>query len=150
MTSRYLEGKGRCFVLFLLCFTVYSLVYMTKNIFSSAMASIVEAGIMTKSQTGAISAAYWLAYAPLQVVGGIAADKYSPAKLICIGVGGSALSSLLIYFNQSYPVMMAVWIFNAIVQFGLWPAVFRIVATEINHNYSDKSIFWILFYTSFG
>ncbi len=150
MTSRYLEGKGRCFVLFLLCFIVYSLVYMTKNIFSTAMASIVEAGIMTKSQTGAISAAYWLAYAPFQVIGGFAADKYSPAKLVCIGVGGSAIASLLIYFNQSYPVMMAVWIFNAIIQFGLWPSIFRIVATQVSPKYRDKSIFWILFSTSFG
>lgn len=92
---------------------------MTKNMFSSAMATIVEEGFMTKSQTGLINAVFWLVYAPFQVVGGFAADKYSPYKLIVIGLVGAMIANIVIYFNQSYPVMMGAWVFNAIVQFGL-------------------------------
>ena len=43
-------------------------------------------GAMTKSQTGLITAVFYLVYAPLQVVGGIFADKYDPEKLIKIGL----------------------------------------------------------------
>ena len=57
MKERYLTGKKSCFFLFLLCFVMYTMVFMSKNLFSAAMASIVEAGVMTKGQTGAISAA---------------------------------------------------------------------------------------------
>ena len=150
MKVRYLEGKKACLLLFLLCFTMYSLVYMSKNLFSSAMASIVEAGVMTKGQTGAISAAYWIAYTPFQVVGGFAADRFSPSKLIAIGLGGAALSNLIISLNQSYPLVMAVWIFNAIIQFGLWPSTFKIISTQIHPKYRTRAIFWILFGTSAG
>ena len=123
---------------------------MCKNLFSSAMASIVEAGVMTKSQTGAISAAYWLAYTPFQVVGGFAADRFSPAKLVGIGLAGSAVANLVICLNQSYPVILAAWIFNAVTQFGLWPATFKILSSQTHPDTRDRSIFWILFGSSAG
>lgn len=150
MKERYLQGKQSCFFLFLLCFIMYSLVYMSKNLFSAAMASIVEAGVMTKGQTGAISAAYWIAYTPFQVIGGFAADRYSPSKLICIGLGGSALANLIICINQSYPLVMGAWIFNAITQFGLWPATFKILSSQIHPDRRDRAIFWIIFGSSAG
>lgn len=150
MKERYLQGKKSSFLLFLLCFIMYALVFMCKNLFSSAMASIVEAGIMTKSQTGAISAAYWLAYTPFQVVGGFAADRFSPSKLISIGLAGSAVANLVICLNQSYPVILAVWIFNAVTQFGLWPATFKILSSQMHPDTRDRSIFWILFGSSAG
>lgn len=150
MKERYLQEKRSSFYLFLLCFVMYGLVFMCKNLFSAAMASIVEAGIMTKGQTGAISAAYWLAYTPFQIVGGMAADRFSPSKLICIGLAGSAVANLVICLNQSYPVVLIVWIFNAITQFGLWPATFKILASQTHPDARDRSIFWILFGSSAG
>ena len=64
--------------------------------FTSAMAIIVEEGFMTKSQTGLINAVFWIVYAPFQIVGGIAADKYSPYKLIMIGLLGAAISNVAV------------------------------------------------------
>ena len=48
---------------------MYSIVYMTKNCFNAALADIVNEGILTKSQTGSITAAFYIVYAPLQIVG---------------------------------------------------------------------------------
>lgn len=76
--------KSRDFFIFL--WLMYSIVCMTKNCFGSAMAQIVSEGVLTKTQTGLISGVFYLVYAPLQVVGGILADKYSPEKLIKIGL----------------------------------------------------------------
>jgi sugar phosphate permease len=118
--------------------------------FSSAMAIIVEDGFMTKSQTGMINAVYWFVYALFQVFGGFAVDKYSPYKLIMIGLAGAAVSNLIIYFNQSYYVMMASWTFNAIIQFGVWPGVFKIVSTKIAPSMRSTAVFWLLFSTSVG
>lgn len=148
--KRYLESKKLSIVLFLFLFLMYAVVYMTKNMFSSAMAVIVEEGFMTKSQTGMINAAYWFVYALFQVFGGFAVDKYSPYKMIMIGLAGAAVSNIIIYFNQSYPVMMAAWIFNAVIQFGVWPGVFKIVSTKLAPSFRDKAVFWLLFSTSVG
>ena len=57
--NKYLESKRLSILLFIFLFLLYAVVYMTKNMFSSAMAIIVEDGFMTKSQTGMINAVYW-------------------------------------------------------------------------------------------
>ena len=148
--QKYLESKTLSIILFVFVFLLYAVVYMTKNVFSSAMASIVEEGFMTKSQTGLINAVFWFVYAPFQIVGGFAADKHSPYKLILIGLIGGLISNIIIYFNQSYPVLMAAWSFNAIAQFGLWPGVFKIVSTQTAPSIRGAAVFWLLFSTSVG
>lgn len=148
--QKYLKDEKLSAVLFVFLFLLYAVVYMTKNMFTSAMAIIVEEGFMTKSQTGLINAVFWLVYAPFQVVGGFAVDKFSPYKLIMIGLAGAAIANIVIYFNQSYYVMMSAWVFNAIIQFGVWPGVFKIVSTQIAPQMRKKSVFWLLFSTSVG
>jgi len=140
--------KSAC--LFLLVFVVYSVITMTKNCYSAAMAAIVDAGIMTKSETGLIASAFYLVYAPFQIVGGIAADKYSPAKLILFGMASAGICNLLIYFVEGYVAMLIIWSINGICQFGIWPSVFKIVASELSPEHRMKSVFLINFTTSVG
>ena len=149
-SQKYLESKNLSIILLLSIFLLYAVVYMTKNVFSSAMASIVEEGFMTKSQTGLINAVFWFVYAPFQIVGGFAADKYSPYKLILIGLIGGLISNIIIYFNQSYTVIIAAWSFNAIAQFALWPGVFKVVSTQTTPSIRGVAVFWLMFSTSVG
>jgi len=151
MTSRkYLESTLLSVLLVSFLFIMYASVYMTKNIFAAAMASIVEEGFMSKSQTGMINALFWLVYAPFQVLGGFAADKYSPYKLVLLGVFGAFISNLILFFNQSYTVMLIIWPANAVLQFGLWPGIFKIVSTQIAPKLRDAAVFWMMFSTSVG
>ena len=143
MRNKHLENRGKSIYLLVLVFVVYALIYMTKNTYSAAMAAIVNEGIMTKSQTGLISAAFYLIYAPFQIVGGIAADKFSPSKLILIGILGAGICNLLVYFTQNYVMMIIIWSVNAIVQFGIWPAIFKIIVTELHYEHRTSGIFYI-------
>ena len=147
---KYIESEGWSIVLFLFIFLMYAVVYMTKSMFSSAMATIVEEGFMTKSQTGLINAVFWFVYALFQVIGGFTVDKYSPNKLVMIGLGGALVSNIVIYLNQDYPVMMAAWAFNAMAQFGVWPGVFKIISTKLAPSVRRPAVFWMLFSTSVG
>ena len=148
--NKYLKSESLSILLFCFMFLMYAVVYMTKNMFSSAMASIVEDGFMTKSQTGLINAVYWLTYSVFQVFGGFAADRYSPYKLIMIGLVGATVANIVIYFDQRYYVMMAAWAFNAVIQFGIWPAIFKVFSTQISPSMRGTAVFWMLFSTSVG
>ena len=150
MKTKYIAGKAGSIVLFLTTAIMYIAIYLTKNMFSSAMAVIVEDGVMTKAQTGAIGAAFWMVYALLQLLGGPVFDRVSPSVLICIGIAGGALSNLVIYLNHTYIVVMLAWMFNAFVQAGVWPAVFRIISTEVDPKYRETSIFYILYTSTLG
>ena len=148
--EKYLESKSLSIVYFIYLVLMYAVIYMTKNMFSSAMAAIVEEGFMTKSQTGFINAVFWFVYAVFQCVGGFAADKYSSNRLIIIGLSGAIISNLVIYFDQSYSVILVVWSFNAAIQFGVWPSVFKIISTQLEPSFRGTAVFWMLFSTSVG
>lgn len=143
MMQKYVADHKYSGLLFVLVFMMYTLVYMTKNCYSAAMASIVDAGIMTKSQTGLIAACFYLVYAPFQIIGGFAADKYSPYKLVLIGMIGGGICNLLVYFTQNYIAMIIIWSLNAVVQFGIWPATFKIVSTQLSPDHRVKSSLYI-------
>lgn len=143
MENRYLTDKRKSVCLFLLVFISYALIYMTKNCYSAAMASIVDEGIMSKSETGLIAAMFYLVYAPFQIVGGIAVDKYPADKLVLIGIVGAGISNLMIYLVEGYVAMIIIWSFNAIVQFGVWPGIFKIVSTQLKEEHRPMGIFYI-------
>lgn len=135
--------KSRAFFAFL--WILYAVVYLTKNCFNGALSAIVTEGMMTKSQTGLITGIFYLVYAPGQVIGGFVSDRFSPEKLIRFGLLGAALSNAVIFFNQNYYVMLAAWTFNAIVQFGIWPSVFKIVSSQLVRSDRKQMILLISF-----
>ena len=149
-TNIHFENKKASRLFFVFIWFMYAMVYMTKSSFSGALAAIEEEGVLTLTQTGIITSAFYIVYTPLQVVGGIFADKYSPEKLITIGLIGSAISNTVIFFNQSFYVMLVAWIFNAIVQFSLWPAVYKIMSSQLVRSDRSKMIFFMSFASSGG
>ncbi len=150
MNHVHFENKSVSRHFFWFLWLIYAVVYMTKNCFSSAMAAIVYEGAMTKSQTGLITAAFYLVYTPLQIVGGIFADRYDPEKLIKIGLTGSGFANLVIFFNQNYYVVLITWIFNAIVQFAVWPSVFKIISSQLVRGDRKNSAYYISFSSTAG
>ena len=150
MKTKFLEDKRLSIILFAFIFVMYAFVYMTKTCFSAAMASIVSEGVMTKSQTGLISAMFYLVYAPFQIFGGKLADKFPPDKLIIIGLVGSGAVNLAIFFNQNYIFMLCLWTFNAVIQFGVWPAIFKIVSSQLKESHRPMAVFAMSFASSCG
>ena len=41
--------------------------------------------------------------------------------------------------------MLLAWIFNAVVQFALWPALFKIISSQLENEYRIKGIYYITF-----
>ena len=151
MVRKSLRDDKKSVILFILIFVVYALIYLTKNCFSAAMAPIVAEGIMTKSETGLIAAMFYLIYAPFQIVGGFAADRYSPYKLLLWGTLGAGICNLLVYFfSENYIAMLIIWSLNAVIQFGIWPAVFKIITSQLKEVHRVKGVFYISFTATAG
>lgn len=146
----HLENKRFSRIFFIFLLLLYSLVCMTKNCFSGALAAIVAEGSLTLSQTTFISAAFYIAYTPLQVLGGVFADKYGSATLILIGLIGSAAANVVIFFNQNYYVMLLSWVFSAMAQSALWPAVFKCFSSQLVRSDRSMMIFFMSFASSIG
>lgn len=149
-TAVHLENKRMSRLFFVFIWVAYALVYMTKSCFSGALSSIVAEGALTMTEASLINAAFYAAYTPLQILGGIFADKYSPEKLILIGLLGSAVSNAVIFFNQNFWVMLISWVFNAMIQFALWPAIYKIISSQLVRSDRAQMVFFISFANSGG
>lgn len=150
MKAKYLANTRLSLMFFIFIWVLYSTVYMTKNCYSAAMADIVNSGIMTKTQTGIINAVFYLVYAPFQIIGGKFADRFRPESLVMVGLIGSAIANTVVFFNQNYFVMLGAWAFNAAVQFGVWPSIFKIITTELSPKHRGMAVFYITFSSNFG
>ena len=150
MVERSLTSKKASILLLAILFVTYAFICMTKNCFSSAMVFIVSEGILTKFETGVISAAFYTVYAVLQIVGGMITDKWHPERFITVGLIGAAVSNLIIFFNQNYTVMLISWCFNAMIQFAVWPATFKLISTMLVEDMRSNSLFIITFGNPFG
>lgn len=139
----HLEDKRKSRAFFWFMWIIYAVVMMTKTSFNGAMADIVYEGFLTKQQTGFIIMAFYIVYTPMQILGGVASDKFSPQRLIAVGLLGAAISNTVIYFNQSYFVMLAAWTLNGLSQFALWSSIFKVVSSQCVRSDREKMLFFL-------
>lgn len=145
MTNVHLENNRISKQFLIIIWIEYALIYMTKNCFNAAMAGIVYEGVLTKSQTGLISTVFYLIYAPLQIVGGVFADRYDPAKLIKIGLVSSGILNTLLFFFHDYASMLVLWGLNGFAQFAVWPAIIKIITSQLTPSDQKSGAFYIAF-----
>lgn len=145
MTNVHLENRKISRQFYLIIWIEYALIYMTKNCFSAAMAGIVYEGVLTKSQTGLINAVFFLFYGPLQIVGGLFADRYNPEKLIKIGLICSATLNFLLFAFHDFLSMLILWGLNGVAQFAIWPAIVKIITSQLTSQEQKDGAFYITF-----
>lgn len=86
----------------------------------------------------------------MQILGGVFADKYNPERMVKVGLIGSGIANAVIFFNQDYYVMLGVWAFNAVMQFPLWPSVFKIMTSQLVRSDRKTMVFLMSFSSSAG
>ena len=150
MRTKTLTNKRASILLLCALILSYTFMNMTRNCFSSAMVFIVAEGTMTKSQTGTIVAVFYLVYAFSQLLGGIITDKCSPEHLITLGYVGAGLCNLAVYFNQNFTFVLLIWVLNALLQFAIWPAVFKVSSTMLTEEHRGGALFLITFAIPLG
>ncbi len=145
MKGRHLENERISWLAFAACALAYIIVTMTKNTYSTAIAAIVQEGLFSKENSGIINASFYLFYGCTQFFGGYLTDRFSPFKILLIGLLGTLACNVAMALSTSYTVMLVVWSINGIAQFGTWPAVVKIIASVVMPEHRQKSMFYISF-----
>lgn len=132
------EKTGK--VLFWLSWLVYFSSYLGRLNYSSAMSSILGDGVLTRSQAGAISMAYFFAYGAGQLCNGILGDRSRPEKLVFFGLFGAGLANGLMGCMKNFPSMFVLWGVNGYLQSMIWPPIIRIFAERYDKEQKMKYI----------
>lgn len=117
--------------LFWCLFTVYTINILGKMSFAAATVGLIDYGILTKTQAGLISGMFWFLYAIGQFAGGVVVSKINPYTLINIAVVSSLLANFVLAGTNNFFIILFVWSINGMAQFGLWPAILKLVSTEL-------------------
>lgn len=125
--------------LFLASFIMYLMVCMVKSNYTASIAYIVNEGIFTKTDSGLISASFYLVYGLGQLLGGGLSDRFSPYKVITIGILGSLLSNLALCFTMDFIWVLIIWSLCGLAQFGIWPSICKIIAGLLISEHRQKA-----------
>jgi sugar phosphate permease len=114
--------------LFLLCWLVYCVSYIGRLNYSSAMAQIISEHILTASQAGFISMAYFFAYGIGQMINGFLGDRVNPKRMIFLGLLCSGLANIAMGISHNAVWMALSWGANGYFQAMIWAPIIRIFA----------------------
>ena len=140
--TKYLEDKRASLILVVVCFITYTIIGLTRNAYSAAIVGIISEGYFTKSQAGVIATSFSITYCLSQIVGSYFVDKISPFKIIIMGTIVTIFANIAMSINPTYWVIFIARGVCGVAQFGIWPAILRILSEYVNeqHRYTWKYI----------
>ncbi len=150
MKGRHLENETISWLAFIACALTYIVISLSRNIYSPAIAAIIQEGLFSKERAGIITASFYLFYGCMQFFGGFLCDRYSPFKILLIGLIGSLFCNIGMALSHSFVPMLVLWTISGIAQFGTWPSIVKVIASVIMPEHRQKSMFLISFTYTIG
>lgn len=136
-------------IIFLATWFMYTMICFTKTNYTALIASIVKEGIFTKSDSGIISAAFYLTFGVSQIVGGKFTDK-KPILAITIGMIGTIIPNVLLCFTRDFVSVALLWSICGLAQFGSYPGVVKIISKYLVPEHKAKARTYATLCIGFG
>lgn len=133
--NKYLENKRVSLALIIVCFMTYTVIGLTRNAYSAAIAGIINEGYFSKSDAGIIATSFNITYCVSQIVGSYFVDKISPFKTILLGSVVTVFANVAMSLNPTYWVIFIARAVCGAAQFGTWPALLRILSEIVNKDH---------------
>ena len=138
MTAKITDKKGvtRLAVLFAL---TYMISYITRINYGAIISEMEKATGMSKSMLSMALTGSFITYGFGQVISGILGDRFSPKKLVTIGLFATVTMNMLIPLCSSPYQMVVVWCINGFAQSFMWPPLVRLMTILLNPDNGDVS-----------
>ena len=117
---------------FLACWIVYAVAYITRNTYSVTIVVLTGASLLTPTQAGLISTCYFASYGVGHLVNGILADRISPRFMMIFGITGTVAANLLMAaLSPDFTAMIIIWTLNGFLEAMLWAPIVAILSGMI-------------------
>lgn len=133
--------------IFWLCFLVYSVTYIGRYNFSSAIPAMTLDGY-DKNLLGLYGTGFFICYGLGQMVNGVLGDRVPPRHLITLGLLGSGVLNLLMGLVP--PEMQWLWCVNGLFQSMLWSPIARLLAEWLPPEHCRRAMVRISYTMAVG
>ena len=125
----------------LLFAVTYMISYMTRINFGAIVSEMERATGISKELLSMSLTGSFITYGTGQIISGICGDKFSPKKLVSMGLLVTICMNLLIPVCKSPYQMLAVWCVNGFAQAFMWPPILRLmVALLTTEAYAKAAV----------
>ena len=132
---KYLENKRVSQILIIVSFLTYTIIGLTRNAYSAAIVGIINEGYFSKSDAGIIATSFSITYCISQIVGSYYVDRVSPFKIIVLGSVVTIFANVAMSLSPTYWTIFIARGVCGIAQFGVWPALLRILSEYVNKDH---------------
>ncbi len=137
----------RLMILFTL---TYMVSYITRINFGAIVSEIEQnTGFLRSALSMALTGSF-ITYGAGQIVSGILGDKFSPKKLVSIGLIITSSMNILIGVCQSPQQMLFIWCINGFAQSFMWPPIVRLMSALLSAEDYKKVTTKVLYGSSLG
>ena len=137
--EKALSPVKKALMLGLMCALAYLAVYIAKNALSAAGPQITQTGAFTTEQLGAMSSAYFIAYAIGQLINGAIGDRIKGKYMISFGLllaslgmialpylAGRSLAATVVYGTSGFSLAM------------IYGPMTKLVAENVDPQYAPR------------
>lgn len=139
--NKTLTDKHASSLLVIVCFIAYTLIGFSRSAYTAAIAGIIEDGIFSKTAAGTINSSFYVTYSLAQILGSFYVDKVSPFKIIGLGLIGTIIANVFMGFFPTFTVILIARAVTGIVQFGIWPALLKLLTEYIFPEHKRKALY---------
>ncbi len=128
----------------------YMVSYITRINFGAIVSEIEQSTGMLRSALSMALTGSFITYGTGQIVSGILGDKFSPKRLVSIGlIITCAMNSIIPLCSSPYG-MLLVWCINGFAQSFMWPPIVRLMSALLSSEDYKRVTTKVLYGSSLG
>ncbi len=129
---------------------IYFTSYITRINYGAVISEMESDTGLSKALLSMALTGSFITYGIGQIISGICGDKFSPKRLITVGLMVTVAMNILIPFCPNAYVMLAVWSVNGFAQAFMWPPLVKIMTTLFNDETYKASTVKVSWGSSLG
>lgn len=119
----------------------YMISYMTRINYSAVISAIESETQLSRTLLSMAVTGSFITYGAGQVISGLCGDKFSPKKLILLGLCVTVCMNFIIPLCSSPYQMTAVWCVNGFAQSFMWPPMVRLMTSLLSaEDYKEATV----------
>lgn len=134
----------------LLFMMIYMISYMTRVNFGAIVTEMEKATQIPKDLLSLSLTGSFVTYGVGQIISGICGDKFSPKKLVSIGLTVTIVMNILLPFCMNPYQMLGVWSINGFAQAFMWPPLVRLMSVQLTSEEYKRAVVKVSWGSSFG
>ncbi len=124
-----LTDRRKINAIILLFSVIYFTSYITRINYGAVISEMESDTGLSKAHLSMALTGSFITYGIGQIISGVCGDKFSPKKLITLGLLVTVAMNILIPFCPNAYVMLAVWSVNGFAQAFMWPPLVKLMTT---------------------